>query len=85
MTSISVMARPLALAAGLLAAAATAASAQQAVTVQSLLDEGYQVVGSFFNPNAGAVLFLQSGSKLFMCLATEGADSLTTAYCKPVG
>ena len=85
MTSIVTTLRRGALAATMLLGATAAASAQGTVTIQSLIDQGFTVVQGFFNPNAGAVLFLQNGNKLFMCVATEGPDSLTTAYCKPVG
>jgi hypothetical protein len=74
------------LAATLLLAAGTA-SAQEQVTVQTLLDEGFSVVESFFNPNVGVGLFLQRENRLFFCVVRETADNtpLTTLYCKPVG
>jgi hypothetical protein len=78
------MIRALALLASVLAAANTA-SAQTGVTVQSLLDQEFQVVGATIIP-AGAGVFLQKKDKLFFCVAAETPTSpdVATRYCKPV-
>ena len=77
------MIRALALLASVLAA--NAASAQSPVTVQSLLDQEFQVVGTAIIP-AGAGVFLQKKDKLFFCVAAETPTSpdVATRYCKPV-
>jgi hypothetical protein len=56
-----------------------------AITVQSLIGEGYTVASSFMS-QIGPGLFLQKADKLFLCFVTEHADAkdLTTKYCKPV-
>ena len=56
------------------------------VTVQSLLNEGYTVAGVTTPPAGGASLFLQKGTALMFCFASEkpGSPTLATLYCKPV-
>jgi hypothetical protein len=77
------MIRILALVAGVLAA--NAALAQTPVTVQSLLDQDFQVV-STIPSNAGPGVFLQKKDKLFFCVVAETPKSVdvATRYCKPV-
>jgi hypothetical protein len=73
------------LAALALAATPTAVSAQ-AVTVQSLMGDGYTVAGVTSPPGGGAGVFLQKGNALVFCFVAETPDSPTVAtkYCKPV-
>lgn len=61
------------------------ASAQSAVTVQSLIKDGYTVVG-VIPSSAGPGLFLQKGDDLVVCFVAETPSSPTVAtrYCKPV-
>jgi hypothetical protein len=77
------MIRMLALMGGVVATGA--AFAQTPVTVQSLLDQEFQVVGTAIIP-AGAGVFLQKKDKLFFCVAAETPTSadVATRYCKPV-
>ena len=77
------MIRMLALLGG--AVATGAAFAQTPVTVQSLLEQEFQVVGATIIP-AGAGVFLQKKDKLFFCVAAETPTSadVATRYCKPV-
>ena len=68
-----------------LAATQTVVSAQP-MTVQSLMDDGYRVVGVVHTPTAGVGIFLQKGNALVVCFAAETPSSPTVAteYCKPV-
>ena len=68
-----------------LIAAQTAVSAQT-MTVQSLIDDGYQVAGVTQPPAGGVGVFLQKGNALVFCFAAETPSSPTVAtkYCKPV-
>jgi hypothetical protein len=61
------------------------AQTQTAITVQSLLDQDFQVVGTIPS-NAGPGLFMQKKDKLFFCVVAETPTSLdvATRYCKPV-
>ena len=61
------------------------AQAQEGVTVESLLKDGYEVKG-VFPSNAGPGLVLQKGDKLTMCFVAETPKSadVATQYCKPV-
>ena len=67
------------------AIAAGAASAQDGVTVQALLTEGYEIKG-VIPSNAGPGLLLQKGDQLVMCFVAETPQSadISTQYCKPV-
>jgi hypothetical protein len=67
------------------AASAGAALAQTPVTVRSLLDQEFQVVGTVAS-QAGPGVFLQKKDKLFFCVVAETAASpdVATRYCKPV-
>ena len=72
-------------AASMTLAGAGAAPAQTPVTVQSLLDQEFQVVGSIPS-NAGPGVFMQRKDKLFFCVVAETPASVavSTRYCKPV-
>ena len=61
------------------------AHAQEGVTVEALLKDGYEVKG-VFPSNAGPGLVLQKGDKLTMCFVAETPKSadVATQYCKPV-
>ena len=67
------------------ASGAGAALAQTPVTVKSLLDQEFQVVGTVAS-QAGPGVFLQKKDKLFFCVVAETAASpnVATRYCKPV-
>ena len=69
----------------LLVAGAPLAALAQGPKVQSLLAEGFTVVGTVPSP-IGPGLFLQKGDKLFVCFVVETPTSpeLSTRYCKPV-
>ena len=69
----------------LLLPGASAAWAQQDVTVKSLLAQEFAVVGAITSP-IGAGLFLQKKDKLFLCFVAETPNStaVATRYCKPV-
>jgi hypothetical protein len=62
-----------------------AGMAQEGVTVQSLLDEGYTVAG-VMPSNAGPGILLQKETALVMCFVAETPESsdVATQYCKPV-
>jgi hypothetical protein len=62
------------------------AAAEEAATVQSLINQDFAIVGAVQVPAGGAGLFLQKKEQLFFCYATEtpGSPTLTTRYCKPV-
>jgi hypothetical protein len=80
------MRRALAIAA-MLSLGATAAQAQESVTVKSLLAQDFAVVGTMPGASGGgAGVFLQKKDKLFFCLVAETPTSpaVTTRYCKPV-
>ena len=59
--------------------------AQQGVTVEALLKDGYEVKAAFPS-NAGPGLVLQKGGSLLMCFVAETPKSaaIVTQYCKPV-
>ena len=65
---------------------AGSAQAQEKVTVQSLIGQDFQVVGTIFNQGSGTSVFLQKKDKLYFCALLETANSsdLSTRYCKPV-
>jgi hypothetical protein len=69
--------------ASVLAALATPAVAAE--TVQSLLAQDFQVVGTMAS-QIGPGLFLQKKDKLFLCFVaeTEKSTTVATRYCKPV-
>jgi hypothetical protein len=74
------------LALGLMLASVGAAIAQpQKQTVQSLLADGYTVVG-IMPSNAGPGIFLFKGQSLIVCFAAETpkSEAVETRYCKPV-
>jgi hypothetical protein len=57
----------------------------QKQTVQSLLADGYIVVG-VIPSNAGPGVFLTKGGSLFACFVAETpkSEAVDTRYCKPV-
>jgi hypothetical protein len=65
--------------------ATAVATAQDGVTVQALLSEGYEIKG-VMPSSAGPGILLQKGDQLVMCFVAETPQSaeLTTQYCKPV-
>jgi len=69
----------------LVLAATQTALAAETKNVQSLMDEGYTVVG-VIPSQAGPGVFLQKGNSLaFCCVAeTPGSAAVDTRYCKPV-
>ncbi len=75
------------IAAAALIASVTAASAQQQQqqTVESLLREGYFIVG-VVPSNAGPGIFLRKNANLIACFVSETPNSteIKTSYCKPV-
>ena len=72
------------LAVSVLAATQMAVSAQT-MTVQSLMNDGYTIVG-IIPSSAGPGIFLQKGTALIVCFVAETPTSATVAtqYCKPV-
>ena len=61
--------------------------AEEAATVQSLIKQGFSIVGATSNPAVGgAGLFLQKQDQVFMCFVAETPSSpaVTTRYCKAV-
>lgn len=73
------------IAAALVAASLFDAAAQEGVTVDSLLKQGYEVKAAFPS-NAGPGLVLQKGDAVVMCFVAETKKSadVATQYCKPV-
>jgi len=73
------------IAAALLGVSALSAAAQEGVTVDGLLKDGYEVKAAFPS-NAGPGLVLQKGDKVVMCFVAETKKSadVATQYCKPV-
>ena len=61
------------------------AGSAQPMNVQSLMGEGYTVVGVMPSP-AGPGVFLQKSSTLVVCFVAEkpGSAAVDTQYCKPV-
>jgi hypothetical protein len=70
---------------GMLVAISAPATAEENVTVQSLLNQDFTVV-STITTHVGSGLFLQKKDQLFVCFVVETQQSLTlnTLYCKPV-
>ena len=62
------------------------AVAEEAVTVQSLIKQGFAIVGTFAGRTGGAGIFLQNKEQVYMCFVAETPTSraVTTGYCKPV-
>jgi len=63
----------------------TGASAQDKPTVQSLIGQGFQIVGTIAT-QVGPGVFLQNKDKAFFCLVAETSTSsdVATRYCKPL-
>jgi hypothetical protein len=70
---------------GIAAALSSPALAADATTVQALLAQGYELVGTIPS-QIGPGLFLQLGESLYLCFVSESPNSpdLKTHYCKPV-
>jgi hypothetical protein len=77
--------RHVVIAAFLVAGSTSAAAAQDAMTVEGLVREGYEVKAAFPS-NAGPGLVLQKGDAVVMCFVAETKKSadVATQYCKPV-
>jgi hypothetical protein len=62
-----------------------AARADDAVTVSTLLNQGFDVI-AVTQTSAGAGIFMRKADKLYACFASETPTSPTiaTKYCKPV-
>jgi hypothetical protein len=62
-----------------------AVAQQQKQTVQSLLAEGYTIVG-VMPSSAGPGIFLQKAGTLIACFVAEtpASEAIDTRYCKPV-
>jgi hypothetical protein len=60
--------------------------AEEATTVQSLIKQGFAIVGTSAPPGGGGVVWLQKKEQVFFCFVTETPSSpaVTTRYCKPV-
>jgi hypothetical protein len=60
--------------------------AEEAMTVQSLIKQGFAIVGTMPGHTGGAGVFLQKKDQLFFCFVSETPSSraVTTGYCKPV-
>jgi hypothetical protein len=69
----------------LLAVGHSGAFAQSANTVQSLMKDGYAVVG-VVSSQVGPGIFLHKGDALMLCFVAEKPNSqaVETQYCKPV-
>jgi hypothetical protein len=63
----------------------SAARAEEAPTVDTLLAQGYTVVAAITS-QIGPGVFLQKGQSLELCFVAEtpNSPSMTTRYCKPV-
>ena len=61
------------------------AVAQDGMTVQTLLSEGYEIKG-VMPSTAGPGILLQKGDQLVLCFVAETPQSaeVETQYCKPV-
>jgi hypothetical protein len=72
-------------AAFVLATIATGVFAQEGVTVESLLKDGYEIKASF-PTNIGPGIVLQKGEQAVMCFVSETPKSpdIATSYCKPI-
>lgn len=71
--------------AALIVACSDATRADETITVQSLLQKNFAVVGAITS-SIGPGLFLQNKDQLFVCFVSETPTSpaVTTRYCKPV-
>ncbi len=70
---------------GLAMLSAAPSIAEPAPSVQSLLKQHFNVVGSVSSA-IGPGLFLRKNNELFLCFVSETPQSttVTTQYCKPV-
>jgi hypothetical protein len=69
----------------IMGAVAAPALAAETPTVESLLAQGYAVVGTITS-QIGPGVFLQKDATLFLCFVSEtpSSEAVTTRYCKPV-
>jgi hypothetical protein len=60
--------------------------AEEVATVQSLIKQGFAIVGTIAIPTGGAGILLQKKDQVFFCFAAETPSSpaVTTRSCKPV-
>jgi hypothetical protein len=60
--------------------------AQEVATVQSLVKQGFAIVGTFAARAAEAGVFLQKNDQVFLCFVaeTQRSQAAATSYCKPV-
>jgi hypothetical protein len=60
--------------------------AEEIATVQSLIKQGFDIVGTTAPRDGGGGVYLQKNDQLFFCFVTETPRSptVTTRYCKPV-
>jgi len=56
------------------------------ITVNSLLNQGYDLAGTISTASGGPGLFLRKGARLYFCFVSETPQSatVTTRYCKPI-
>lgn len=61
-------------------------AAEEAATVESLIKQGFAIVGTTAPASGGGAVFLQKKEQVFFCYITETPSSpaVTTRYCKPV-
>jgi hypothetical protein len=66
--------------------AQTPAAPADRTTVSSLMNQGYDLVGTIETQSRAPGLFLRKGTKLVLCFISETPQSKTvsTQYCKPV-
>jgi len=68
------------------ASAQPAAAPAERITVGSLINQGYDLVGAISTASGAPGLFLRKGERLYFCFVAETPQSkaVTTRYCKPV-
>ena len=61
-------------------------AAEEVTTVQSLIKQGFAIVGTTAPRDGGGGVYLQKKDQVFFCFITETPNSpaVTTRYCKPV-
>jgi hypothetical protein len=60
--------------------------AEEVATVQSLIKQGFAIVGTIASHTSGGGVYLQKKDQVFFCYVEETPSSVavTTRYCKPV-
>ena len=60
--------------------------AEEVATVQSLIKQGFAIVGTIASHTGGGGVYLHKKDQIFFCYIEETPSSLavTTRYCKPV-